>query len=220
MIVVVTNNGCRYINEAAITMLNHIKDEAVVEVWPKSMSGTCAALEASTIQGVERVIYTTKDEYINDPGKTVEELEEKLSKMADDFDNLREKYLDIQTEYIVASDKLKRYEDAEPKPEHKIKLRAVTHMGSDCTQGYEVDNYEGMRLGDFVIQANTLDKYTTFRISDANGYIGDCEYENGNMKSSRLNAKKVCGIDDRIVKSAKANGGWGRMSYDVQIESV
>lgn len=32
--------------------------------------------------------------------------------------------------------------------------------------------------------------------------------------------KKVCGIDDRIVKSAKANGGLGQMSYDVQIESV
>lgn len=218
MIVVVTNNGCRYINEAAITMLNHIKDEAIVEVWPKCMSGTGVALEPNTIHNVERVIYATDGERINDPGKKVEELEEQLSKGREDFDNLRKRYLDIETKYIVASDKLKKYENTEPKPEHKIKLRAVTPMGSDRTQDFEVENYEGMRLGDFVIQANILDKYTTFRICDANGYIGDCQYENKNMKSSRLNAKKVCGIDDRIVKSAKANGGWGQMSYDVQIE--
>jgi hypothetical protein len=115
---------------------------------------------------------------------------------------------------------LEAYKATEPKPEYKIKLRAVTPLGSDYTRSFVVENCEGMRLGDFVIQANTLYKYTTFRISDANGYIGDCEYENGNMKSSRLNAKKVCGIDDRIVKNAKANGGLGQMSYDVQIESV
>lgn len=220
MIVVVTNNGCRYINEAAVTMLNHIKDEAIVEVWPLCTSAIGANLPASTIRDVERVIYTTKDEYINDPGKKVEELEEQLSKGREDFENLRKRYLDIETKYIVASDKLKKYENTESNPEHKIKLHAVTPLGSDYTRGFVVENCEGMRLGDFVIQANTLYKYTTFRISDANGYIGDCEYENGNMKSSRLNAKKVCGIDDRIVKSAKANGGLGQMSYDVQIESV
>lgn len=220
MIVVVTNNGCRYINEAAVTMLNHIKDEAIVEVWPLCTNAIGANLPASTIRDVERVIYTTKDEYINDPGKKVEELEEQLSKGREDFENLRKRYLDIETKYIVASDKLKKYENTESNPEHKIKLRAVTPLGSDYTRSFVVENCEGMRLGDFVIQANTLYKYTTFRISDANGYIGDCEYENGNMKSSRLNAKKVCGIDDRIVKSAKANGGLGQMSYDVQIESV
>lgn len=218
MIVVVTNNGCRYINEAAVTMLNHIKDEAIVEVWPLCTNAIGANLPASTIRDVERVIYTTKDEYINDPGKKVEELEEQLSKGREDFENLRKRYLDIETKYIVASDKLKKYENTKSNPEHKIKLRAVTPLGSDYTRSFVVENCEGMRLGDFVIQANTLYKYTTFRISDANGYIGDCEYENGNMKSSRLNAKKVCGIDDRIVKSAKANGGLGQMSYDVQIE--
>ena len=218
MIVVVTNNGCRYINEAAITMLNHIKDEAIVEVWPRCMSSTGITLQPSTIRDVERVIYATDGECINEPGKKVEELEEQLSKVLESCEKLRKEYIDIQTKYIFASDKLKKYENAEPKPEYKIKLRAVTPMGSDCTQAFEVENCEGMRLGDFVIQANILDKYTTFRICDANGYIGDCEYENGNMKSSRLNAKKVCGIDDRIVKSAKANGGWGQMSYDVQIE--
>ena len=220
MIVVVTNNGCRYINEAAITMLNHIKDEAMVEVWPKYMSSTGVTLGPSTIHDVERVIYTTDGERINDPGKKVEELEEQLSKVLEGCDKMRKEYFDIETKYLAASIKLEKYENTEPKPEHKIKMRAVTPIGSDCTQGFEVDNCEGMRLGDFVIQANTIYKYTTFRISDANGYIGDCEYENGNMKSSRLNAKKVCGIDDRIVKSAKANGGWGQMSYDVQIESV
>lgn len=218
MIVVVTNNGCRYINEAAITMLSHIKDEAMVEVWPNCVSVTGLTLQPSTIHDVERVIYTTKDEYINDPGKTIEELEDRLSKERENFDNLSALYEKTEAEYRVTVAKLEAYKATEPNPEHKIKLRAVTPLGSDYTRSFVVENCEGMRLGDFVIQANTLYKYTTFRISDANGYIGDCEYENGNMKSSRLNAKKVCGIDDRIVKSAKANGGLGQMSYDVQIE--
>ena len=220
MIVVVTNNGCRYINEAAITMLSHIKDEAMVEVWPNCVSVTGLTLQPSTIHDVERVIYTTKDEYINDPGKTIEELEDRLSKERENFDNLSALYEKTEAECRVAVAKLEAYKATEPKPEYKIKLRAVTPLGSDYTRSFVVENCEGMRLGDFVIQANTLYKYTTFRISDANGYIGDCEYESGNMKSSRLNAKKVCGIDDRIVKSAKANGGLGQMSYDVQIESV
>ena len=115
MIVVVTNNGCRYINEAAITMLNHIKDEATVEVWPRCMSSTGITLQPSTIQGVERVIYATDGECINEPGKKVEELEEQLSKGREDFDNLRKRYLDIETKYIVASGKLKEYEAKLPK---------------------------------------------------------------------------------------------------------
>ncbi len=213
MIVVVTNNGCRYINEAAITMLNHIKDEAIVEVWPKSMSGTCMTLEASTIQGVERVIYTTKDEYINDPGKTVEELEEKLSKMMDDFDNLRKRYLDIETEYIVASDKLKKYENAEPKPEYKIKLRAVTPMGSDCTQGYEVDNCEGMRLVEFITEIAAGDDLGKIVIREADRILQVVEFKNHKTNYDHM-------LDDRIVKSAKGSGGWGRMDYQVTVNSV
>ena len=213
MIVVVTNNGCRYINEAAITILNHIKDEAIVEVWPKSMSGTCMTLEASTIQGVERVIYTTKDEYINDPGKTVEELEEKLSKMMDDFDNLRKRYLDIETEYIVASDKLKKYENAEPKPEYKIKLRAVTPMGSDCTQGYEVDNCEGMRLVEFITEIAAGDDLGKIVIREAERILQVVEFKNHKTNYDHM-------LDDRIVKSAKGSGGWGRMDYQVTVNSV
>jgi hypothetical protein len=201
-------------------MLSHIKDEAIVEVWPLCTNSIGANLPASTIHNVERVIYTDNARDINDPGKTIEELEDRLSKERENFDNLSALYEKTEAEYRVTVAKLEAYKATEPNPEHKIKLRAVTPLGSDYTRSFVVENCEGMRLGDFVIQANTLYKYTTFRISDANGYIGDCEYENGNMKSSRLNAKKVCGIDDRIVKSAKANGGLGQMSYGVQIESV
>lgn len=118
MIVVVTNNGCRYINEAAITMLNHIKDEAIVEVWPRCMSSTGITLQPSTIHNVERVIYTTDGERINDPGKKVEELEEQLSKVLKGCENMRKEYFDIQTKYLAASNKLEKYEAAEPKPEY------------------------------------------------------------------------------------------------------
>ena len=117
MIVVVTNNGCRYINEAAITMLSHIKDEAMVEVWPLCTNAIGANLPASTIHDVERVIYTTDGERINDPGKKVEELEEQLSKVLEGCENMRKEYFDMQTKYLAASNKLEKYEATEPKPE-------------------------------------------------------------------------------------------------------
>ena len=60
-------------------MLNHIKDEAIVEVWPLCTNAIGANLPASTIHDVERVIYTTDGECINDPGKEVEEDEEIIS---------------------------------------------------------------------------------------------------------------------------------------------
>lgn len=213
MIVVVTNNGCRYINEAAITMLNHVKDEAIVEVWPMCISSTGITLQPSTIQGVERVIYTTKDEYINDPGKKVEELEEQLSKGREDFDNLRKRYLDIETKYIVASDKLKEYENAEPKHEYKIKLRAVTPMGSDCTQAFEVENCEGMRLVEFITEIAAGNDLGKIVIREAERILQVVEFKNHKTNYDHM-------LDDRIVKSAKGSGGWGRMDYQVTVNSV
>lgn len=213
MIVVVTNNGCRYINEAAITMLSHIKDEAIVEVWPKCMSGTGVTLEPNTIHNVERVIYTTDGERINDPGKKVEELEEQLSKVLKGCEDLRKEYIDIQTKYIVASEKLKKYENAEPKPEYKIKLRAVTPMGSDCTQAFEVENCEGMRLVEFITEIAAGNDLGKIVIREAEHILQVVEFKNHKTNYDHM-------LDDRIVKSAKGSGGWGRMDYQVTVNSV
>ena len=213
MIVVVTNNGCRYINEAAITMLSHIKDEAIVEVWPKCMSGTGVTLEPKTIHNVERVIYTTDGERINDPGKKVEELEEQLSKVLKGCEDLRKEYIDIQTKYIVASEKLKKYENAEPKPEYKIKLRAVTPMGSDCTQAFEVENCEGMRLVEFITEIAAGNDLGKIVIREAERILQVVEFKNHKTNYDHM-------LDDRIVKSAKGSGGWGRMDYQVTVNSV
>ena len=213
MIVVVTNNGCRYINEAAITMLNHIKDEAVVEVWPRCISSTGITLQPSTIRDVERVIYTTDGERINDPGKKVEELEEQLSKVLEAMKKMRKEYIDIQTEYTVASDKLKKYENTEPKPEYKIKLRAVTPMGSDCTQGYEVDNCDGMRLVEFITEIAAGDDLGKIVIREAERILQVVEFRNHKTNYDHM-------LDDRIVKSAKGSGGWGRMDYQVTVNCV
>lgn len=213
MIVVVTNNGCRYINEAAITMLNHIKDEAIVEVWPRCMSSTGITLQPSTIHNVERVIYTTDGERINDPGKKVEELEEQLSKVLKGSEDLRKEYIDIQTKYIVASDKLKKYENAEPKPEYKIKLRAVTPMDSDCTQAFEVENCEGMRLVEFITEIAAGNDLGKIVIREAERILQVVEFKNHKTNYDHM-------LDDRIVKSAKGSGGWGRMDYQVTVNSV
>jgi len=170
-------------------------------------------IDPHIIHDVERVIYTTKDEYINDPGKTVEELEEKLSKMVDDFDNLRKKYLDIETEYIVASDKLKKYENTESKPEHKIKLRAVTPMDSDRTQDFEVENCDGMRLVEFITDIAAGNDLGKIVIREAERILQVVEFKNHKTNYDHM-------LDDRIVKSAKGSGGWGRMDYQVTVNSV
>ena len=213
MIVVVTNNGCRYINEAAITMLNHIKDEAIVEVWPLCTNSIGANLPASTIHDVERVIYTTDGERINDPGKKVEELEEQLSKVLEAMKKLRKEYIDIQTEYVVASDKLKKYENTEPKPEYKIKLRAVTPMGSDRTQDFEVENCEGMRLVEFITEIAAGNDLGKIVIREAERILQVVEFRNHKTNYDHM-------LDDRIVKSAKGSGGWGRMDYQVTVNCV
>lgn len=214
MIVVVTSNGNRYLNEAEMMQVKHLKDKAQVEFIPARTIDPNSPGNKFYIHDVERVIYTTKDDVINDPGKTIEELEEKLSKMMDVCDNLRKKYLDIETEYIAVSDKLKKYESAQPKTDVKIELRAVTPIGSDCTQGYVVDNCEGMVLNEFVRQAIAIDKYVSIDIRDANGYIGTADFESTRAKPNDI----PDGTEKRIVKSAKASGGWGRMDYDVIIE--
>ena len=213
MIVVVTNNGCRYINEAAITMLSHIKDEAMVEVWPMCMSGTGVTLEPSTIHDVVRVIYTTDGERINDPGKKVEELEEQLSKVLEGCENMRKEYFDMQTKYLAASNKLEKYEATEPKPEYKIKLRAVTPMGSDRTQGFEVDNCEGMRLVEFITEIAAGNDLGKIVIREAERILEVVEFKNHKTNYNHM-------LDDRIIKSAKGSGGWGRMDYQVTVNSV
>ena len=213
MIVVVTNNGCRYINEAAITMLSHIKDEAMVEVWPLCTNAIGANLPASTIHDVERVIYTTDGERINDPGKKVEELEEQLSKVLEGCENMRKEYFDIQTKYLAASNKLEKYENTEPKPEYKIKLRAITPMGSDCTQGFEVDNCEGMRLVEFITEIAAGNDLGKIVIKEAERILQVVEFKNHKTNYDHM-------LDDCIVKSAKGSGGWGRMDYQVTINSV
>jgi hypothetical protein len=194
-------------------MLSHIKDEAIVEVWPLCTNSIGANLPASTIHNVERVIYTDNARDINDPGKTIEELEDRLSKERENFDNLSALYEKTEAEYRVTVAKLEAYKATEPKPEYKINLRAVTPMGSDRTQDFEVENCEGMRLVEFITEIAAGNDLGKIVIREAERILQVVEFKNHKTNYDHM-------LDDRIVKRAKGSGGWGRMDYQVTVNCV
>lgn len=61
MIIVKTNNGDCFINEAETLQINHIKDKAHVEVWPSRWSNQQQQPQYYIIEHVESVIYTTQE---------------------------------------------------------------------------------------------------------------------------------------------------------------
>jgi hypothetical protein len=162
---------------------------------------------------VERVIYTDNARDINDPGKTIEELEDLLSKERENFDNLSALYEKTEAEYRVTVAKLEAYKATEPKPEYKINLRAVTPMGSDRTQDFEVENCEGMRLVEFITEIAAGNDLGKIVIREAERILQVVEFKNHKTNYDHM-------LDDRIVKSAKGSGGWGRMDYQVTVNCV
>ena len=64
MIIVKTNNGDRFINEAETLQVSHIKDKALVEVWP-SRWGNHERIRKSIIELLNEVHFTFKHYDIN-----------------------------------------------------------------------------------------------------------------------------------------------------------
>jgi hypothetical protein len=61
MIIVKTNNGDRFINEAETLQVSHNKDKALVEVWPSRWGNQQQQPQYYIIENVESVIYTNAD---------------------------------------------------------------------------------------------------------------------------------------------------------------
>ena len=64
MIIVKTNNGDRFINEAETLQINHIRDKAQVEVWPSRWGNQQQQPQYYIIEHVESVIYTNADQTV------------------------------------------------------------------------------------------------------------------------------------------------------------
>ena len=106
MIIVKTNNGDCFINEAETLQINHIKDKAQVEVWPSRWSNQQQQPQYYIIEYVESVIYTTQETKWKDEGSEIQRLkaelekkEKELSKEYDHFVYMREWFFIYQNAF-------------------------------------------------------------------------------------------------------------------------
>ena len=107
MIIVKTNNGDRFINEAETLQINHIRDKAQVEVWPSRWGNQQQQPQYYIIEHVESVIYTTQETKWKDEGLELETLKKRLR----DVYQLMDQYRKKETENIILEDKIARLQE-------------------------------------------------------------------------------------------------------------
>ena len=107
MIIVKTNNGDRFINEAETLQINHIRDKAQVEVWPSRWGNQQQQPQYYIIEHVESVIYTTQETKWKDEGLELETLKKRIR----DINQLVDKYRKKETENILLEDKIARLQE-------------------------------------------------------------------------------------------------------------
>lgn len=107
MIIVKTNNGDRFINEAETLQVSHNKDKAQVEVWPSRWGNQQQQPQYYIIEHVESVIYTTQETKWKDEGLELETLKKRFR----DINQLVDKYRKKETENILLEDKIARLQE-------------------------------------------------------------------------------------------------------------
>ena len=110
MIIVKTNNGDRFVNEAETLQVSHNKDKAEVEVWPSRWGNQQQVPQYFVITHVESVIYTSDTQAIErkDEGSEVEELKKKLNDRLEWSCDLRDRYMKIEEERDMLQDEVAR----------------------------------------------------------------------------------------------------------------
>ena len=98
MIIVKTNNGDRFINEAETLQINHIRDKALVEVWPSRWGNQQQQPQYYIIEHVESVIYTTQETKWKDEGSELETLKTENFILENRIVQLQEKLRDFGCE--------------------------------------------------------------------------------------------------------------------------
>lgn len=106
MIIVKTTNGDCFINEVETLQVNHIRDNALVEVWPSRWCNQQLQSQYYIIENVESVIYTTQETKWKDEGSEIQRLkaelekkEKELSKEYDHFVYMREWFFIYQNAF-------------------------------------------------------------------------------------------------------------------------
>ena len=107
MIIVKTSNGDRFINEAETLQVSHIKDNALVEVWPSRWGNQQQQPQYYIIEHVESVIYTTQETKWKDEGSELETLKKRL----EDICKLMDQYRKKETENISLENRIARLQE-------------------------------------------------------------------------------------------------------------
>ena len=107
MIIVKTKNGDRFINEAEVLQVNHVKDKEMVEVWPSRWGNQQQQPQYYIIEHVESVIYTTQETKWKDEGSELETLKKRL----EDICKLMDQYRKKETENIILENRIARLQE-------------------------------------------------------------------------------------------------------------
>lgn len=233
MIIIKTNNGDRFVNEAEVIAVNHDKGRAAVEVWPSRWDNHKEPSRFYVIENVEEVTYTNKEVEYHDEGSEIQKLTYELAKRTRELSDLRDEYrkmdderyklkaevgnLQAKLQELKGTTEEPKPTEAQPSSESKITLHATSPMGSDCTTAYDVDGCEGMTVEEFVNDViHRASQYVTIWVERDGVTVWRGEYKNAilDMKASR---DIPGGIFECQVKSARASGDWGQMSYTVKL---
>lgn len=112
MIIIKTNNGDRFINEAETLQVSHVKDKAQVEVWPSRWGNQQQLPQYYIIEHVEQVIYADHPHEVDwvDKGSELERLTKEYSEHLKWSDEMRVKYMDLETENAKLKEEVRELE--------------------------------------------------------------------------------------------------------------
>ena len=113
MIIIKTNNGDRFINEAETLQVSHNKDKALVEVWPSKWGNQPHQPQYYIIEHVESVIYTNADQTVKyeDKGSEVEKLKKRIEDGYIFSKDIQSKYISMYDEYIGMQNEIARLKE-------------------------------------------------------------------------------------------------------------
>ena len=221
MIIVKAKNGDRFINDKAVTIVGHDREKAVVDAHGEN--GLFFHIE-----DVEGIIYTNDAQPVSwkDEGSEIERLQKKLDEQLEWGRKIRKEYMDMQKKNNQLEDEVKNLRGPmkpTSAPKQKISLRAISSIGSDCTQAYDVDGCDGMTVEDFIMTVIKNDPYVTIDLKRGNKSIwhGDKYIWHGEYNNQALQKERSKELSEELlllkIKSARAAGGWGQMSYHVKL---
>ena len=142
MIIVKTNNGDRFINEAETLQVNHNKDKAQVEVWPSRWGNQQQQPQYYVIEHVEAVIYTTQETKWEDEGSEVESLKATIYSVDKEINMLlrRGRYINHWLE--IYRDAIYKIKETAKKAIVGIGPEAINAIIEDAEKEYEKSQKE------------------------------------------------------------------------------